>query len=138
MANQFSQCLRAADGATPHSELGRFLFTAESGFGLGPFQGLPACLEIAIGKGVCGTAAQNREVLCVADVQDFPGHIACDPNSRSELVIPMLHEDRLVGVLDLDSPIKNRFSEEDRLHLKLIVQDLMARCSWPVLSVDGQ
>ncbi len=105
---------------------------------MGPFQGLPACLEIAIGKGVCGTAAQNREVLCVADVQDFPGHIACDPNSRSELVIPMLHEDRLVGVLDLDSPIKNRFSEEDRLHLKLIVQDLMARCSWPVLSVDGQ
>jgi L-methionine (R)-S-oxide reductase len=81
---------------------------------LGPFQGKPACVRIAVGRGVCGTALAERRSLVVPDVHAFPGHIACDGDSRSELVIPLLREDRIVGVLDLDSPLPNRFDEEDR------------------------
>ena len=76
---------------------------------LGPFQGLPACIRIPIGKGVCGTAAQKRETIRVDDVHLFPGHIACDAASQSEIVIPIIKNDRLIGVLDIDSPIKCRF-----------------------------
>src|SRR5215472_4625727 len=72
---------------------------------LGPFQGKPACVRIGMGKGVCGTAAHRKAAVLVRDVETFPGHIACDPNSRSELVVPLFDDDRLVGVLDLDSPI---------------------------------
>lgn len=80
---------------------------------LGPFQGRAACIRIPFGKGVCGAAAASREPQCVADVHAFPGHIACDSASESELVVPLVHEDRLIGVLDLDSPRKGRFDEED-------------------------
>ena len=80
---------------------------------LGPFQGKPACIRIAIGAGVCGAAAASREIQLVEDVHAFPGHIACDAASRSELVVPVLHDGRLIGVLDLDSPSAARFDAED-------------------------
>ncbi len=80
---------------------------------LGPFQGRAACIRIPIGKGVCGTAAMNRATQCVPDVHAFPGHIACDPASVSEIVVPLVHEGKLLGVVDLDSPLPGRFDEED-------------------------
>ena len=80
---------------------------------LGPFQGRAACIRIPFGKGVCGTAAVSREPQCVEDVHAFPGHIACDSASASELVVPLVHDGELLGVIDLDSPIKSRFDRED-------------------------
>jgi L-methionine (R)-S-oxide reductase len=87
---------------------------------LGPFQGKPACIRIAIGKGVCGSAAIKRETVIVSDVHAFPGHIACDSASNSEIVVPLLHGGELIGVLDLDSPKLNRFEEEDRVGLEVL------------------
>ena len=81
---------------------------------LGPFQGKPACVHIDVGSGVCGTAAATRETQRVADVHAFAGHIACDPDSRSELVVPLFVGDQLIGVLDIDSPSPDRFSEADQ------------------------
>ena len=81
---------------------------------LGPFQGKPACVRIPIGKGVCGTAAARAATVLVPDVHDFPGHIACDPDSRSELVVPLIDAGAVLGVLDLDSPLLARFDELDR------------------------
>ncbi len=81
---------------------------------VGPFQGQPACVQIAMGKGVCGTAAATRSTQRVADVHAFEGHIACDPNSRSELVVPLLVDGHLIGVLDIDSPRPERFDEQDQ------------------------
>jgi GAF domain-containing protein len=81
---------------------------------LGPFQGKPACVRIALGKGVCGTAAQSRTTVVVPDVDLFPGHIVCDSDSRSEIVVPLIRGTRLIGVLDIDSPSAGRFDEEDR------------------------
>ena len=81
---------------------------------LGPFQGKPACVHIPLGSGVCGAAASTRQSQRVADVHAFPGHIVCDADSRSELVVPLLVNDELVGVLDIDSPSLNRFSEADQ------------------------
>jgi L-methionine (R)-S-oxide reductase len=81
---------------------------------LGPFQGKPACVRIAIGRGVCGTAAARRETVLVPDVEAFPGHIACDAASRAELVVPLIKDGELLGVLDLDSPTRARFDETDR------------------------
>jgi len=81
---------------------------------LGPFQGKPACVRIAIGKGVCGAAAERQQSIVVPDVDAFPGHIACDAASRSELVVPLLENGTVIGVLDLDSPIHRRFDEDDR------------------------
>ncbi|SLL35814.1 Free methionine-R-sulfoxide reductase [Mycobacteroides abscessus subsp. abscessus] len=93
---------------------------------LGPFQGLPACVRIPFGKGVCGTAALNKETVRVEDVHQFPGHIACDAASQSEIVIPLLKEDgTLIGVLDIDSPEKNRFDELDQTYLELFVSTLV-------------
>lgn len=80
---------------------------------LGPFQGRPACVRIAIGKGVCGAAAANAETMVIADVHAFPGHIACDAASNSELVVPLSAKGRMVGVLDLDSPLHSRFDRDD-------------------------
>ena len=80
---------------------------------LGPFQGRPACIRIKFGDGVCGVAAQTRQVQRVEDVNAFPGHIACDSASASEIVIPLIRDDELIGVLDIDSPNKGRFTEED-------------------------
>ena len=90
-----------------------FYFLKGPGLVLGPFQGRPACVRIALGRGVCGTAAQKRETVIVPDVEEFPGHIACDAASRSELVVPLLAQGRLVGVLDLDSPDRARFDDAD-------------------------
>lgn len=81
---------------------------------LGPFQGKPACIEIPIGKGVCGTAAAKGETVVVANVHEFPGHIACDGASNSEIVIPLFENGKVVGVLDIDSPLFSRFSPEDK------------------------
>ncbi len=92
---------------------------------LGPFQGLPACVRIPFGKGVCGTAAVERRTIRVADVHTFPGHIACDAASQSEIVIPMMKDSRVIGVLDIDSPIKNRFDEIDEQHLQRFVETLV-------------
>lgn len=85
---------------------------------LGPFQGKPACIEIPLGRGVCGTAAAEDRTLCVPDVHAFPGHIACDGASRSELVVPLRRDGRVIGVLDLDSPEPGRFTDGDRAGLE--------------------
>ncbi|MEY9978103.1 GAF domain-containing protein [Lysinibacillus sp. RC79] len=92
---------------------------------LGPFQGLPACVRIPIGRGVCGTAVGKEETIVVKDVHDFPGHIACDAASQSEIVIPLIKEGQVIGVLDIDSPIVNRFSKEDQEGLELFVKTLV-------------
>jgi GAF domain-containing protein len=89
---------------------------------LGPFQGKPACVRIALGKGVCGTAAARGETLIVEDVEKFPGHIACDVASRSEIVVPLAKNGRLIGVLDLDAPIAARFNTEDRAGLEILAR----------------
>ncbi|MFB7815272.1 GAF domain-containing protein [Paenibacillus chitinolyticus] len=94
---------------------------------LGPFQGLPACVRIPLGRGVCGTAAQKRETLVVEDVERFPGHIACDAASRSEIVVPLVKDGELLGVLDIDSPNLARFDETDRVMLERFVTELAAR-----------
>ena len=94
---------------------------------LGPFQGKVACTRIALGKGVCGTAAQNDETQLVKNVHVFPGHIACDSASNSEIVIPIHKDGRVCGVLDIDSPIIARFDEEDRIALEAVVQILESR-----------
>jgi L-methionine (R)-S-oxide reductase len=93
---------------------------------LGPFQGKPACIRIPSGKGVCGTAVATRQVQVVPDVFAFPGHIACDPDSRSEIVLPMVANGRLIGVLDIDSPVPNRFDEADAEGLQKVVDALVA------------
>ncbi|MCY9665313.1 GAF domain-containing protein [Paenibacillus alginolyticus] len=93
---------------------------------LGPFQGLPACVRIPLGKGVCGTSAERRETVLVPDVHAFPGHIACDAASQSEIVVPILVGNELVGVLDIDSPIKSRFDDIDQQYLEQFVQKLAA------------
>ncbi len=93
---------------------------------VGPFQGKPACIRIPHGKGVCGAAAARRQTLIVADVHQFPGHIACDAASRSEIVVPLLYNGRVIGVLDIDSPALNRFSESDRAGLEAICAALLA------------
>lgn len=88
---------------------------------LGPFQGKPACVRIAVGKGVCGTAAARRETMLVKDVHAFPGHIACDAASNSELVVPIVKDGRVQGVLDLDSPLVARFDLEDQRAFEALV-----------------
>lgn len=95
---------------------------------LAPFQGKPACVRIAIGKGVCGTSAESQSTVIVEDVNNFPGHIACDVDSRSEIVIPLIKGKTLIGVLDIDSPIIARFDEEDKKGLEHLVHILM-NCS---------
>ena len=97
---------------------------------LGPFQGKPACVRIPLGKGVCGTAAARRETLVVPDVNRFPGHIACDAASRSEIVVPILENGVLRGVLDVDAPEPARFDDEDRAGLERYVEVLVPRIDW--------
>lgn len=89
---------------------------------LGPFQGLPACIRIPVGSGVCGTAAKERRTLRVADVHAFAGHIACDPASKSELVVPLIANNKLIGVLDIDSPFENRFSTNDQIGVESLCE----------------
>ncbi|WP_312115492.1 GAF domain-containing protein [Brevibacillus reuszeri] len=101
-----------------------FYLTEGEGLVLGPFQGLPACVRIPFGKGVCGTAASKRETVLVEDVHLFPGHIACDAASESEIVVPIIKNGALIGVLDIDSPIKNRFDEVDQHYLEQFIATL--------------
>ena len=89
---------------------------------LGPFHGQPACTRIPLGRGVCGTAASENTIQRIADVDAFPGHIACDAASQSEIVLPLICDGKVVGVLDIDSPIKERFSEEDEKGLSRLVE----------------
>ncbi len=109
-----------------------FYFTVPSKKGegndllVGPFQGKPACARIPFGRGVCGTTAARRETIVVADVHAFPGHIACDSASASEIVIPVIKDDRLIGVFDIDSPKLERFTDEDRVGLEAMLAAFVA------------
>lgn len=102
-----------------------FYLMKEGQLVLGPFQGLPACVRIPVGRGVCGTAAANKKTERIADVHQFPGHIACDAASNSEIVVPLLVDGEVIGVLDIDSPIKDRFNEEDQVFLENFVDVLV-------------
>ena len=101
-----------------------------SGLVVGPFQGKPACVRIAIGQGVCGTAAARRETVIVEDVHAFPGHIACDAASNSEIVVPLVGPTGLLGVLDLDSPSTHRFGKVDAAGLEAVAARLIAGSDW--------
>jgi len=103
---------------------------------LGPFQGKPACIYIPVGKGVCGTAVEEGRALRVDNVHDFPGHIACDAASNSEIVIPIRDGERVVGVLDIDSPLLARFDSEDQKGLEGIVRILEQACVWMNVNQD--
>ncbi|MCU4920128.1 GAF domain-containing protein [Bacillus sp. BH2] len=92
---------------------------------LGPFQGMPACVRIPFGRGVCGVAAETKTTQLVADVHQFPGHIACDIASNSEIVVPIIKDGNVIGVLDIDSPEKNRFDEVDQRYLEKFVETLL-------------
>lgn len=109
--------------------LGFYLLKGEE-LVLGPFQGKPACIRIGMGKGVCGQTALHRRAHVVPDVHKFPGHIACDPVSQSEVVVPIEYGGRLIGVLDVDSPELGRFSEEDAVGLAQVATLLAERCDW--------
>lgn len=100
---------------------------------LGPFQGKPACVRIPVGRGVCGTAVQREHSILVEDVHAFPGHIACDAASRSELVVPLIHDGRVLGVLDLDSPVAGRFDVEDREAMERAVAIYLSMSALPEL-----
>jgi GAF domain-containing protein len=108
-----------------------FYFHKGPGLVLGPFQGKPACVRIEIGRGVCGTAAARRQTVVVADVAAFPGHIACDAASRAEIVVPLVSGERLIGVLDLDSPVAARFDEDDARGLEALAS-LWVSASGPI------
>ena len=109
-----------------------FYFTRQGELVLGPFQGKPACIRIAWGEGVCGAAAARGSAIVVPDVHEFPGHIACDPESRSELVVPLVDDGRVLGVLDLDSPVAGRFDEDDRAGCERLVTIFLGhQLRWP-------
>ena len=104
---------------------------------VGPFQGKVACVRISIGQGVCGMAAERRQTLIVPDVHQFPGHIACDAASNSEIVVPLIAANRLVGVLDLDSPSYGRFGADDATGLEMLALLLATACDWRLAGIDG-
>ena len=106
-----------------------FYLLRDGGLVVGPFQGRPACVRIALGDGVCGTAAARRQTIVVPDVHAFPGHIACDPRSRSEIVVPLLRGETLLGVLDLDSPEPGRFTPDDQAGLEAVAAAWVAACA---------
>ncbi|HUN76804.1 MAG TPA: GAF domain-containing protein [Steroidobacteraceae bacterium] len=108
--------------ALPDINWAGFYFLRGAELVVGPFQGKPACVRIALGKGVCGTAAAERKTIVVPDVHQFPGHIACDSASRSEIVVPLLARDALLGVLDIDSPQVARFDESDARGLEVLAR----------------
>ncbi|WP_245592061.1 GAF domain-containing protein [Clostridiisalibacter paucivorans] len=110
-----------------------FYFHRKKELILGPFQGRPACTRIPIGQGVCGTAAETLETQVVPDVNKFPGHIACDIESQSEIVIPIVNDEKLIGVLDIDSPTKNRFDQQDKKYLEEFVEILNKYIKWEVI-----
>jgi L-methionine (R)-S-oxide reductase len=127
LANSANMCALLYQ-ALPGLNWAGFYFLQGGELVLGPFQGKVACVRIALGRGVCGTAAERRETLIVADVHEFPGHIACDAASRSEIVVPLVEQGRLVGVLDIDSPELARFDAEDRVGLNAAAA-LLLECS---------
>lgn len=127
LANAASMLFHALDGC---NWIGFYLFDGRE-LVLGPFHGKPACIRIALGRGVCGSAAAEQRTIVVQDVHTFPGHIACDAASRSELVVPLLDRGRLLGVLDLDSPHVARFDEVDATGCESIARLLVAGCDWP-------
>jgi GAF domain-containing protein len=110
--------------ALPDINWAGFYLMKGDGLVVGPFQGLPACVRIPLGRGVCGTAAAERRTIRVADVDAFPGHIPCDAASRSEVVVPIVVDGELIGVLDVDSPKLDRFSEADVIGLESVVAEL--------------
>ena len=103
-----------------------FYFAKDGELVLGPFQGQPACVRLKIGQGVCGASAAKCETMIVPNVHEFPGHISCDSASNSEIVVPLIKGERLIGVLDLDSPSLSRFDEEDAAGLERLVRILLA------------
>jgi len=109
-----------------------FYFVADNQLILGPFQGKPACIRIDFGKGVCGTAAATNTTQLVVDVHQFPGHIACDSASNSEIVIPLHHQGQVIGVLDIDSPLIGRFSQSDLTGLEACARLLEKACDWVI------
>jgi L-methionine (R)-S-oxide reductase len=118
-----ANCAALIFNSVPRVNWAGFYLLKGGGLVLGPFQGQPACVRIALGRGVCGTAAERHSTLRVADVTEFPGHIACDSASRSEIVVPMLTDDsHLIGVLDVDSPELDRFDAEDEAGLSAIAK----------------
>ena len=124
LANAANMCALLYQGL-PGLNWAGFYFVRGGELVLGPFQGKVACVRIALGRGVCGTAAARRETIVVPDVNEFPGHIACDTASRSEIVVPLIKRGRLLGVLDLDSPDLARFDQEDRSGLNSAVALLL-------------
>jgi GAF domain-containing protein len=106
-----------------------FYLTKDNTLYLGPFQGLPACTLIPFGRGVCGTSAATMETQLIANVHEFPGHIACDAASQSEIVVPMIMDGKVIGVLDIDSPNLNRFDETDKIYLEKYVEVLLKHWS---------
>lgn len=102
-----------------------FYLLKDNELALGPYQGKPACMRIQIGRGVCGTSALKVECILVHDVDQFPGHITCDSASKSEIVIPLVKQEKLIGVLDVDSPSLKRFNDEDVKGLSLLVETLL-------------
>jgi L-methionine (R)-S-oxide reductase len=108
--------------ALPDLNWAGFYLKKDSELVLGPFQGKPACVRIAVGKGVCGTAAEQRQTIMVANVHEFPGHIVCDSASNSEIVVPLIKHEQLIGVLDLDSPLFGRFDDEDARGLNALAE----------------
>jgi L-methionine (R)-S-oxide reductase len=112
--------------ALPDINWAGFYFLRNGELVVGPFQGKPACVRIPLGKGVCGTAAADRKTIVVRDVHEFPGHIACDAASQSEIVVPLLRGDELLGVLDIDSPSVGRFDEADRQGIERLATIFLA------------
>lgn len=102
---------------------------------LGPFQGKLACTKIPVGKGVCGTAVQEKKTQLVKNVHEFPGHIACDSASNSEIVVPITVNNTVIAVLDIDSPMLSRFDETDKVNLEHIIRIIEAKCNWDTYKV---
>jgi len=112
--------------SVPNLNWAGFYFMADGELVVGPFQGKPACVRITVGAGVCGTAVAQRRAIRVEDVHAFPGHIACDAGSRSELVVPLFKDDAIIGVLDLDSPSLSRFDADDQAGIEALAAIFIA------------
>jgi GAF domain-containing protein len=135
LANSANTCALIFE-RLPRLNWAGFYFRRGGELVLGPFQGKTACVRITIGRGVCGAAAERRETVLVADVHDFPGHIACDSASRSEIVVPLLPGGTLAGVLDLDSPEHGRFTSRDREGLERLAEVFVAATDFTTLTGD--
>jgi L-methionine (R)-S-oxide reductase len=123
--------------ALPDVNWAGFYFLRGGELVVGPFQGRVACVRIPLGQGVCGSAAERRETLIVPDVHAFPGHIACDVASNSEIVVPLVSGTKLIGVLDLDSPSYGRFTSADARLLEALAAKIAAASDWRLAGIDG-